>query len=205
MQDMRLGDYMALLTSAEATHYYLADEEIKTALPELWGDIGAPPLFDRRLLVKTGMFLGRDTVDGMHCHPIHQVLVCQITGERQIDLFEPDDGQLFEPAPWYSPNFNWSTLDFDRVDPGRKHEFEERRYSTILRPGEMLFIPVQWWNLMRGPGFNASVCLIWHAEFRDWTPRSSARVVAAGLVNNPLVRPFVLPWLQRRFEPRAAL
>jgi len=62
-----------------------------------------------------------------------------------------------------------------------------------------LFVPVQWWNLMRGAGFNASVCLIWHAEFRDWTACSSARVVAAGLVNNPLVQPLVLPWLQRKF------
>ena len=44
-----------------------------------------------------------------------------------------------------------------------------------------------------------SVCLIWHAEFRDWTACSSARVVAAGLVNNPLVQPLVLPWLQRKF------
>jgi len=200
MRDMPLGEYMEKVASDEARRFYLADEEIKTSLPELWRDVVLPPLFDRDRLAKTGMFVGRDTVDAAHCHPIDQVLVCQVVGERRIVLFEPDDGALLAPAPWYSPNFNWATLDFDRIDPSEDPRLAARGYECTLAPGEMLFVPVQWWNLMIGAGFNAAVCLIWGAKLRDWPfPYSGARVIAAGIVNNPVVRPLLLPWLQKRF------
>lgn len=200
MRDMTLGDYMGIVASDDARRYYLADEEIKTSLPELWADVALPPLFDRQRLAKTGMFVGRDTVDAAHCHPIDQVLVCQVVGKRRIVLFEPDDGALLAPAPWYSPNFNWATLDFDRIDPADEPRLAPRRYECTLAPGEMLLVPVQWWNLMIGAGFNAAVCLIWGAKLREWPSRySGGRVIAAGLVNNAVVRPILLPWLQRRF------
>jgi len=191
---MPLRDYMDLVLSDENRNYYCADQDIDWSLPELWADIEYPDLFDRSGLRRTTFYLGRDTISAAHYHPDTQVVLCQVVGRKRFVFWPPDDIDKLYPAPWYTPNFNWSRVNFDDPDVERRFPKikEARRVECVVEPGEMIFVPIHWWHLVYGEGFSVSVTYIWQGRIRDWpSPRPALHTVASVLVNNPVVSRFV--------------
>src|SRR5256885_3422645 len=158
-ESMKLRDYLNLVFSDENKNYYCADQDIDWVLPELWGDVEYPDLFDRQQLLRTTLYLGRDTISAAHYHPDTQVVLSQIVGSKRFVFWAPDDIDNLYPAPWYTPNFNWSRVDFNAPDVERRYPKlkHAQRIECVVEPGEMIFVPIHWWHLVYGDGFSVSV------------------------------------------------
>lgn len=92
-------------------------------------------------------------------------VLCQIRGERRLVLFPPDDVQaLHIPAGASS-----STIDiFERVGLDATASIPDTSpYETILRPGEILFIPPLWLHTACSATSDASVAV--NVFFRNLT------------------------------------
>lgn len=72
----------------------------------------------------------------------------QIYGEKQLIFFSPDQTEYVYPEP---KNCSNSQLrDLEKVDPVRFPLFSKARpLKGVLGPGEMAFIPSQWWHTTR--------------------------------------------------------
>jgi hypothetical protein len=197
--DMRLCEYMELATSDDNRKYYCADQDIDVRLPELLGDVEYPDLVDRSLLLRTSFYLGRESVSAAHFHPDTQVVLCQVIGRKRFVFWPPDDLQNLYPVPWYTPNYNWSRINFDAPDVERQYPRlkRARRVECVVHAGEMLFVPVHWWHLVYGEGLSVSVTYIWRAQLRHF-PRLTMHMVGAAVANNPLVAGLVRDRLARK-------
>ncbi len=91
--------------------------------------------------------------DGENMH----AAITEIHGEKKVLLYSPEDTQYLYPRPTL-PN---KTLikDIDNVDPTRFPLFERAtRHETVLRPGEMVFVPSRWWHTAKVLTPSISVC-----------------------------------------------
>ncbi len=174
--------------------YYLAEVRIDERLPELMQDIELPGFIDPALLEYSGLFLGRDTITGLHYHATDQALLCQIRGTKHLLLYPPQDFRHLYFEPWYSHRFNFSRIDFGRLDLAR---FPELRRATplvcTLHPGDACFIPIHWGHVVEGEGTNASVTFFWRAQRRHWAAHPVSAHALAGhrfraWVTRPLAR-----------------
>ncbi|KAF9583556.1 Lysine-specific demethylase 8 [Lunasporangiospora selenospora] len=120
----------------------------------------------------------RGTVSPMHTDPYHNLLA-QVVGRKYIRLYSPQESpKLYcygsdsngdeqrgqetseESAGMTTANMlsNTSQVDVENPDLGRHPLFAEATYvETVLEPGELLYIPFQWWHYVRSLSTSFSV------------------------------------------------
>ncbi len=165
---MRFGDYLDLI-EREPTNKRIFLFNIFKHLPELRDDIDFPDL-------NTGwvkqlpftFFGGAGSIVRMHQDmDMSNVFLTQFHGCKRVVLFPPDQSGLLYRLPFGVH----SQVDIDNPDYERFPALEEvRGVSTILDPGDTLFIPSGWWHhieYLEG-GFAMSL--------RSLSPRWSARL-----------------------------
>ncbi len=83
--------------------------------------------------------------------------ITEIYGEKEYYIFSPDDTPFLYPSP-VQPNL--SQIDQPhRPDLQRFPLFlKTTPYHTILKPGQMIFIPMAWWHAARPISISISVC-----------------------------------------------
>ncbi len=91
--------------------------------------------------------------DGENMH----ASITEIYGDKEFIMYAPEDTPYLYPTPEAS---NLSQIDnFHNPDFTRFPLFAKAtRYSTILRPGEMIFVPSRWWHTARVVSTSISVC-----------------------------------------------
>lgn len=82
--------------------------------------------------------------------------IAQVYGDKEFILFPPSDSQYMYPSP-IQPNHS---LVADPLKPDLA-EFplaaKATCYRTILRPGDMVFVPCRWWHTARALSMSISV------------------------------------------------
>lgn len=169
---MPLRRYLELSDSDAHRHYYLAEIPIAQVLPELLHEVECPRVIEPKRIKKEVVFIGRNTFTTLHYHRGTQALLGQVTGRKHVVLFPPRDTAFLYPERWYSLFTNFSRIDLegDVRQTARSYPLFSRARSLecTLEPGEMLFIPIQWWHAARGEGLSVSVTTFWRARLREW-------------------------------------
>ncbi|KAK5823164.1 jumonji domain-containing 5 [Linnemannia elongata] len=170
--------------AATAEIGYLAQHDLFAQIPRLRRDIDIPDYCmvgpndqegysppDDVLL--NAWFGPRGTVSPMHTDPYHNLLA-QVVGRKYIRLYAPketsklycygnesqDDAEGEREGGDGSSSMlgNTSQVNVEKPDLERHPRFAEAEYmETILAPGELLYIPFQWWHYIRSLSTSFSV------------------------------------------------
>ncbi|XP_061761295.1 lysine-specific demethylase 8 isoform X1 [Nerophis ophidion] len=144
---------------------YLAQHQLFEQIPELKDDIRLPDYCclgdgDEDEVTVNAWFGPAGTVSPLHQDP-QQNFLAQVVGSKYIRLYSPEDSDKVYPHP--SPLLhNTSQVDVENPDTERFPAFPEAPYQEcVLRPGDVLFIPVQHWHYVRSLEQSFSVSFWW--------------------------------------------
>lgn len=166
---MTLKQYLDEYRSS-AKRLYAAELDIQKDLPELKQDLS-----DSFALVPQGvesralLFIGHNSVSPLHYHEDANAALVQLRGEKRIILFPPSE--ITSDFPWYSAKRNFSAkplktwVDGERGIPGLSNHFIE----FVLRPGDVVLIPVHWWHAVHGPDSTISLTFFWDSPLQELT------------------------------------
>jgi hypothetical protein len=110
--------------------------------------------------------------------PLHQDLTpnlyAQLVGRKRVTLFHPRDGRHLYRQPLWSRLPNFSRVDAEAPDLLRFPRYRRAHpMTTVLEPGELLYIPPLWWHQMRALDFSISVSDWWATGPTLWAVRAA--------------------------------
>lgn len=169
-RDMKLARYLELMGGERHRDYYLAERPVAEVFPSLRGDVGGLGLVEPERILKQVAFLGRDTFSTLHYHPRNEAAAVPVIGTKRFLLYPPSQTEWLYPHPWYSPRCNFSRLPLDGgFEPERYPGFARATpLEVVLRPGELLYIPVGWWHSVEGEGPTLMLTTFWGSALRHW-------------------------------------
>ncbi|MBN9414485.1 hypothetical protein ABS71_01530 [bacterium SCN 62-11] len=95
----------------------------------------------------------------------NQNLLAQLAGSKRVALVSPEYDDRMYPAPQAERDYLRSRLRLDAPDPERFPLFEGvPRYETIVKPGEMLYIPAHWWHYVRSLEISMTMTFWWRSS-----------------------------------------
>jgi jumonji domain-containing protein 7 len=168
---MHFSEFLDMITvglNASGISCYLEYSSIPTYMPQLEEDIYELPfvegLMERKHLnmwLSDGHTLGK-----LHFDP-YDNLLCQLSGEKHVTLFEPHfnenlyeahipeallgydkaNRKIYRKRLLESTSMVMSPVDITKPNYGRFPKFAEaKRLECILKPGDVLFMPSFWWH-----------------------------------------------------------
>jgi lysine-specific demethylase 8 len=177
------GDYMQYLRAWRDTHgaaengstappdqlLYLAQNDL-SMFGGLSKDITIPSYcVDGRLghgrLYNVMLWLGpRGCLSPLHYDPLDNLLI-QVVGRKRVALLSKDaDAACVYAGESHDQQTNTSAVDVESPDLERFPRFESVRkhlQSTVLEPGDVLYVPSKWWHHVRSLDWSVSVNVWW--------------------------------------------
>jgi hypothetical protein len=171
--DQVLDELAGYMDDPRPPTYYVASLLVDTVLPGLRASndldfashgVQAPP----------AIWIGNKVTASCHYDAPNNIACC-VVGRRRFTVFPPDQiGNLYpgplEPTPGGQAV---SVVDFDAPDFDRYPRFREAieaGQSTVLEPGDAIFIPSLWWHHVQGlETFNVLVNY-WWGSMPAWVP-----------------------------------
>lgn len=144
---------------------YLAQHQLFDQIPELKEDIRPPDYCclgegDDDDITVNAWFGPGGTVSPLHQDPQHNFLA-QVVGSKYIRLYSPEDTDKLYPHQSKLLH-NTSQVEVENPDAQRFPEFSRAPYlECVLRPGDVLFIPVRHWHYVRSLELSFSVSFWW--------------------------------------------
>ena len=170
---MSFREYIDHITQSDGSNdYYLVANNNFFARPgmkHLFDDIVVFPEYLDANNVDHGVFFWfgpSGTVTPLH-HDVLNVLMAQVCGRKRITLIPSDQiGRVYNEIGVYSE------VDCEKPDLNEFPDFQDVPIQRfVLRPGEVLFIPVGWWHHVRSLELSVTVsftnfvfpnCYQWH-------------------------------------------
>jgi len=137
------------------------------------------------------IWIGGKTTVAAHYDPSENIACC-IAGRRQFTLLRPDQISNLYVGPFeFTPSGTTvSMVDFDNPDykkfPRFKHA-EKATYSTLLEPGDAIYIPYLWWHHVKAlDGINALMNYWWGSNAEQHCdPRHALLMSMMAMSNMP--------------------
>jgi hypothetical protein len=142
---------------------HLVGPSLLQAVPSLREDVRFPsyaPRWLNRLTESSVWIAPRGTFAQLHRDRAHN-LYAQLSGHKRWQLYAPDKARLLRPAP-----LDWgadlSGVDLE-VGAARRMTASGLRpdYDFLLEPGDLLFLPVNWWHRVHTVSPSIAVNLWW--------------------------------------------
>jgi lysine-specific demethylase 8 len=177
---MKLAEYIDLLAGGTISdgQLYAAAFPIKTALPELWGDVRFPSFVDEDRYTAVNFWFG----PGNNFTPLHydasDNFLTQIRGKKQVILCPPRAIAHVYPFPFTYVCHHISRVNVASPDLSQFPSYERADRALVeLGPGDMLFIPFYWWHAVWGIDQNMSINYWWKPPAAQLLqhPRQTAR------------------------------
>ncbi|XP_068193295.1 lysine-specific demethylase 8 [Antennarius striatus] len=144
---------------------YLAQHQLFDQIPELKEDICLPDYCclgegEEDDITINAWFGPGGTVSPLHQDP-QQNFLAQVVGSKYIRLYSPEDTDKLYPHQSQLLH-NTSQVEVENPDRERFPEFFTAPYlECVLRPGDVLFIPVRCWHYVRSLELSFSVSFWW--------------------------------------------
>ena len=166
-REVQVGEY---LRDIEHTSLYL-DALPLTRLAGMAEAIQVPEYCPRDRPTEVLVWVG----PGATCLDVHkdnhipldgnQNLLAQLYGSKRVVLVSPEYDDRMYPAPQAEHDYLRSQLRLDHPDPEKFPLFEGvPRYETVVRPGDLLFIPAHWWHYVRSLEVSMTVTFWWRSS-----------------------------------------
>lgn len=144
---------------------YLAQHQLFDQIPELKEDICLPDYCclgegEEDDITVNAWFGPGGTVSPLHQDP-QQNFLAQVVGSKYIRLYSPEDTDKLYPHQSQLLH-NTSQVEVENPDIERFPEFAKAPFlECVLKPGDVLFIPVQHWHYVRALELSFSVSFWW--------------------------------------------
>ncbi len=150
-KQMRFGDYIEMLMrGGETNDYYMVANNRVLEGSELHPLLADIEMFPEYLNLdswagRVFLWFGpKGTVTPLH-HDTMNIFMAQIYGEKHVTLISPDQTHLV-----YNHFGVYSDVDCENPDFEKHPLFQGvDKIEIVLRPGEVLFLPVGWWHHVR--------------------------------------------------------
>lgn len=156
---MSFREYIDHITQSGGSndHYLVANNNFfaRPGMKHLFNDIVVFPEYLDANNVDHGVFFWfgpSGTVTPLH-HDVLNVLMAQVCGRKRITLIASDQiGRVYNEIGVYSE------VDCEKPDLKEFPDFQDVPIQRfVLRPGEVLFIPVGWWHHVRSLDLSVTV------------------------------------------------
>lgn len=168
-KQMRIGDYIDLILSGQDEGLYMPQYPFEN-LPDLANYVVPPPYIAPNRLTVVSLWIGpARTVLGFHKdnhNPFDHInnLLTQIRGRKRVVLAAPDQDKFMYRRQQEEGDYWHSRIDLDNPDYEQFPLFRQAQLlETILGPGEMLFIPANYWHYVRALDKSISVSFWWRS------------------------------------------
>lgn len=150
----RFGDFVAALRAGEP-HYLMANRtkntRLRDALAAESGELACPPVAGTRAEVsRREFFIGSAGAGpGLHHDGPTETFLCQLLGNKAVNLFAPSDRENLHPAgaPGEVTGHFSAVADSFAVDIARFPRFASAvAHACELHPGDVLYIPPHWYH-----------------------------------------------------------
>ena len=169
---MPLADYVDMVvTGGETNDYYMVatnENLFKEEFKEILNDMVAWPEYLDQSPESCKPYLSfgpPGTITPLHYDPLNLFLV-QISGRKLIKMISPNQKHLV-----YNHASAYSEVDLENIDYEKYPRFQQvNLIQTILKPGEVLFLPVSWWHHVKALDISMSINLtnfIWPNDY-NW-------------------------------------
>lgn len=154
--------YIAKLIESDRNHNepaaYLSVFEIFQAFPDLKADVDFSLISSHKLRNFVYAWIGpKGTITGYHADWADNVLA-QVYGTKRIDLVSPAQDACMYPSAKFEFRTKLSLIEPENCDRDRYPLFQQAQVlTTILHPGEMIFIPRGWWHRVESLGKSISI------------------------------------------------
>lgn len=167
-----LAQYIDLILSGQRTGNGLyLDQYPVERIPSLLGDIETPIYCPPGVPITTNLWLGPSTTvlsfhkDNHDPHTLVNNIFVQIKGRKRILLAAPDQDQYMYPRGGEQGAYWHSQVDPERPDAERfPLFFDAQLQEAIVGPGDILFIPGNYWHYVRALERSISLSFWWHTH-----------------------------------------
>ncbi|XP_030762619.1 bifunctional peptidase and arginyl-hydroxylase JMJD5 [Sitophilus oryzae] len=146
---------------------YLAQHNLLDQIIELKDDIQIPEYcccslnYEKATDPDINIWLGpKETLSPLHQDPKNNILA-QVFGTKQVILYSVEDSKYLYP---YQGNMLSNSAQVDPLKPDfiKFPEFKNAKmYKCLLEPGDMLFLPINWWHHVKALDRSCSVSFWW--------------------------------------------
>jgi hypothetical protein len=167
---LQLAKYIELIAEGKDRGLYM-DQFNVDRIPGLADDIETPYVHPQRRNVELNLWVGpAGTMISLHKDNHNGFdyannIFAQVCGRKRAVLASPDQDPLMYPrtkeqgAHWHS-QVDWESPDYARFPRFREVVLQE----TVLEPGELLFIPGNYWHSLRSLDPSISVSCWWRVH-----------------------------------------
>jgi len=172
LTDIKMKDLISNITDENIKKkYYLVHEPITENFQELLGDFTDPPwIKDLRLSsgYSQNLWVGaKGNITPAHWDTSHNFLA-QIYGVKSLWLFSPDQSPLLYPTYDMRPPNHSYISDIKNPDYIKFPKFRASKHAEIiLNPGNVLFIPTEWWHQVQSLTSSISLNFWWNPKLDE--------------------------------------
>lgn len=135
-----------------STKTYLGNMPIAAMFPELLDHVDFSLLQKNVVRNSTSLWIGPPgTITGWHTDRLANNILALIEGRKLVFIVSPKDNHLMYTSKKYEPGSKLSDVNMEDFDETKTPDFRKANVQyAVIQPGQMLFIPQNWWHCVYG-------------------------------------------------------